>query len=141
MPSDRRIAANRENAKKSTGPRSETGQRRSSRNAFRHGLAIDVALEQSLKSEIEVMAKAIVFASGQETAVASARRLAEAEFDLLRIRDVRAALFNVLYEKSDVQLYDYTELDDNLVKLERYERRAFSRRKRALRALASDASK
>ena len=63
------------------------------------------------------------------------RQLAEAEVDLLRIRDVRTALFNAHYEKLDVQPHDYTELDGNLAKLERYERRAFSRRKRALRLM------
>ncbi len=35
--SDRKLAANRENAKKSTGPRSERGKARSSQNAYKHG--------------------------------------------------------------------------------------------------------
>ncbi|MGA9884879.1 MAG: hypothetical protein WBQ34_14275 [Candidatus Acidiferrales bacterium] len=35
--SDRKLAANRENAKKSTGPRTERGKARSSQNAYRHG--------------------------------------------------------------------------------------------------------
>jgi hypothetical protein len=38
MTSDRRIAANRANAKNSTGPKSEDGKRRVSQNARRHGL-------------------------------------------------------------------------------------------------------
>ena len=38
MPSDRQIAANRNNAKKSTGPRSDAGRAASRRNAKRHGL-------------------------------------------------------------------------------------------------------
>jgi hypothetical protein len=133
MPSDRKIGANRENAKKSTGPRSEEGRRTSRRNAFRHGLAIDVAFDPYFHRDIEAMAKAIVAACGRQSTVAFARQLAEAEVDLLRIRDVRTALFNAHYEKLDVQPHDYTELDGNLAKLERYERRAFSRRKRALR--------
>jgi hypothetical protein len=135
MASDRKIAANRENAKKSTGPRSEMGQRRSRRNAFRHGLAIDLGSEPSFSAGVEMMAKAITSACGQETAGVLARQLAEAEVDLLRIREIRASLFNTLYKKPEVQLHDYAELSDNLVKLERYERRAFSRRKRALRAI------
>ncbi len=36
--SDRRIAANRRNAQRSTGPRTAKGKRRSSRNALKHGL-------------------------------------------------------------------------------------------------------
>lgn len=38
MSSDRKIAANRLNAKKSTGPRSSAGKARSRRNALKHGL-------------------------------------------------------------------------------------------------------
>src|SRR6056297_2649281 len=38
MTSDRRIGANRANAKNSTGPKSEDGKRRVSQNARRHGL-------------------------------------------------------------------------------------------------------
>jgi len=38
MSSERQIEANRENAKKSTGPKSEHGKRRVSQNARRHGL-------------------------------------------------------------------------------------------------------
>jgi hypothetical protein len=38
MASERQIAANRRNAQKSTGPRSASGAKRSSRNAHRHGL-------------------------------------------------------------------------------------------------------
>ena len=41
MATDRQIAANRLNAKKSTGPRTENGKRRSRRNAFRHGLTAE----------------------------------------------------------------------------------------------------
>ena len=41
MATDKQIAANRQNAKNSTGPRTETGKRRSRRNAFRHGLTAE----------------------------------------------------------------------------------------------------
>lgn len=136
MPSDRKIDANRQNAKNSTGPRSEEGRRKIRRNAFRHGLAIDVAFDPYFHRAIEAMAKTIVSTCAQGTTIAFARHLAEAEVDLIRIRKVRTALFNAHYEKLDVQPHDYIELDGNLAKLERYERRAFSRRKRALRAIS-----
>jgi hypothetical protein len=64
-----------------------------------------------------------------------ARKAAEAELDLLRIRKIRAALFESLYFANEAAPDRLTELNDKLAKLERYERRAFSRRKRALRAI------
>ena len=41
MATDKQIATNRQNAKKSTGPKSEIGKLRSRRNAFRHGLTAE----------------------------------------------------------------------------------------------------
>ena len=60
MPSEQRIVANRLNAKKSTGPRSEEGRRKARRNALRHGLAIDVAFDPYFHRTIEAAAKTIV---------------------------------------------------------------------------------
>ena len=42
MASERQIAANRRNARKSTGPRSGAGRKRASRNAYRHGLTLNI---------------------------------------------------------------------------------------------------
>jgi hypothetical protein len=45
MTTDKQIAANRENAKKSTGPRSSDGKRKSRRNAVRHGLTAETVID------------------------------------------------------------------------------------------------
>ena len=45
MTSLKQIEANRRNALKSTGPRSEEGKQRSSRNALRHGLTAETVIE------------------------------------------------------------------------------------------------
>lgn len=45
MASERQIAANRQNAKHSTGPRTEYGKRRSRRNAVRHGLMAETVID------------------------------------------------------------------------------------------------
>ena len=44
MTTDKQIAANRLNAKNSTGPRTEAGKRRSRRNAIRHGLTAETTI-------------------------------------------------------------------------------------------------
>ncbi len=102
MPSDRQIAANRNNAKKSTGPRSEAGREASRRNARRHGLAIAIRPDPAFHDDIEKLA-----------------------------RKIRAFLFETL----SPTLSNLAEVNDKLAKLERYERRAFSRRNRALREM------
>ena len=55
MASDRQIAANRRNARKSTGPRSGAGKKRARRNAYRHGLTLSVT---SALATIELCRKA-----------------------------------------------------------------------------------
>jgi hypothetical protein len=57
MTSERKIAANQMNAKKSCGPRSAAGKRRVRHNALRHGLA--AALSLKLPPDIERTARAM----------------------------------------------------------------------------------
>ena len=45
MATEKQIAANRQNAKNSTGPRTEYGKRRSRRNAMRHGLMAETVID------------------------------------------------------------------------------------------------
>jgi hypothetical protein len=45
MTTEKQLAANRQNAKHSTGPRSEHGKRRSRRNALRHGLSAETVID------------------------------------------------------------------------------------------------
>ncbi len=133
MASERQIAANRRNAKKSTGPRSQAGREASRRNARRHGLAIAIETDPAFRQDIEELAKTL---SLSQDAGEYARDVASAEFDLLRIRKIRASLFEALsLVANDAALANLAELNDKLTKLERYERRAFSRRKRALREM------
>ena len=133
--SERKIAANRSNAKKSTGPRSKAGRQASRRNALRHGLAIDIRTDPAYHDDIEQLAKMMSRASGRQSVSDSARDAAEAVLDLFRMRKIRASLFETIYFSDTAAPDRLTELNDNLAKLERYERRAFSRRNRAMRAM------
>jgi hypothetical protein len=136
MTSDRKVASNRRNAQKSTGPRSETGRRRSRRNALRHGLAVAIGSDPSFSKDIESLVTILLSGGGGKPIGEFARQAAEAEMDLLRIRKLRASRFNAVFGSSEPKLEDHSHLNEELAKLERYERRAFSRRKRALRAMS-----
>jgi hypothetical protein len=135
MTSVRKIQSNRKNAQKSTGPRSEAGRHRSRRNALRHGLAIAIGSDPSFGEDIKRLANALARGRSGLNVGEFAHQAAEAEIDLLRIRKLRASRFAAVVDNPKMKLENHFELDDELAKLERYERRAFSRRKRALRAM------
>src|SRR5271169_4394351 len=53
MPSDRKITANRNNAKKSTGPRSIAGREAARPHARRHGLSVALVVIRTFHEDIE----------------------------------------------------------------------------------------
>jgi hypothetical protein len=63
MPLDRKITANRNNAKKSTGLRSVAGREAARRNARRHGLAV-AGGDPAFHEDIERVAKALSLSNG-----------------------------------------------------------------------------
>jgi hypothetical protein len=134
MPSDRQIAANRKNAKKSTGPRSEAGRAASRNNARRHGLATGIGSDPAFREDIEEMATLLSQAGRRENIGEVAREAAEAHLDLTRFRIFRARLFERLL-LGGPHAESRRELGEQLIRLNRYERRAFSRRMRALRSI------
>jgi hypothetical protein len=135
MTSDRKIESNRKNAQKSTGPRSDAGQRHSRRNALRHGLAIAIGLDPSFSDDIKRLASILARGNSGRKIGEFAHQAAEAEIDLLRIRKLRASRFNAILGDPETKLDDHSKFNEQLAKLERYERRAFSRRERAFRAM------
>ena len=94
MASERQIAANRLNARKSTGPRSRAGKRRASRNAYRHGLASSGKPDAAIARKLDQLARQIAGDSNSEIILELARSAAEAEFDLARVRLAWVALIN-----------------------------------------------
>jgi hypothetical protein len=135
MTSDRKVESNRKNAQKSTGPRSEAGRRRSRHNALRHGLAVAIGSDPSFSEDIKRLASTLAGSASGQNIGEFAHQAAEAEIDLLRIRKLRASRFNAVLGNPETKLDDHSEFNEELAKLERYERRAFARRKRALRAM------
>ena len=107
-----------------TGPRTAHGKARVARNARRHGLSLPVAADTALAPEISALAREIAGDGASDARRAAAARIAEAQIDLIRIRQVRLAVTE--------QLLAGNEVTRELVRLDRYERRALSRRKLAL---------
>jgi hypothetical protein len=133
MATERQIAANRANAKKSTGPKTAVGKRRSSRNAFRHGLSGPLPEDSVTLAAIDAIADAVsngADGEGQQTTA-----FARSQLELKRIREVRNGLMSGLISGS----LDIRALG-RLAALDRYERLARTKSRRAKGALAKPTS-
>jgi hypothetical protein len=91
MASERQIAANRRNSQKSTGPRSVSGAKRSSRNAHRHGLTKRISTA-NFEKQLDMLARQIAGDTDDETTLALARVAAEAQLDLAPIEQLKQAV-------------------------------------------------
>ncbi len=107
-----------------TGPRTPHGKARVARNARRHGLSLPVTADAALAPEISALALEIAGEGASDARRAAAVPIAEAQVDLFRIRRVRLAVTE--------QLLAGNEMTGELVRLDRYERRALSRRRLAI---------
>ena len=126
MATEKQIAANRENAKRSTGPKTAAGRSRSSRNAVRHGLSCP--LDFAMSEKADAIARLLSSVGANDEQLTSTMEVAHAQVELLRIRRVRAELMAAI----DVACCDPHKLR-RLVALDRYERYAHTKRRRAAR--------
>jgi hypothetical protein len=122
MATEKQIAANRANSKRSCGPKSKIGRLRSSRNAFRHGLSS--ALAQNT-SGLEPIAMALAGNDANDELLNAARDIARFELELVRIRNVRCRMIMSLLEQG------HQSPLKRLTALDRYERAALTKRKHA----------
>jgi hypothetical protein len=81
--------ANRANAQASTGPKTSHGRARAGRNALRHGLSLPVYSDPALCEEVEALAREIAGTEANAEIQELARRVAEAQIDLRRVRYAR----------------------------------------------------
>ncbi len=91
MASERKIAANRLNARKSTGPRTARGRSRASGNAWRHGWSVAKIGQSAVSADVERMAKAICGEHATPALYEQAAIIAECEIVLLNLRCARVA--------------------------------------------------
>jgi tetratricopeptide (TPR) repeat protein len=146
MASASKIAANRRNAQKSTGPRSIAGKARSRRNAFRHGLAIPVTRDIFNADLIERLARQLIDEAATPDEQEHAQLAAEAEAEILRARQAKVDLLNRAAQNladpdlripDEIMAFAFAAKFEDLSAFERYERRALSKRKWALRVLTA----
>ena len=116
MASNRQIEANRGNAKRSTGPKTEAGKIRSSRNSLCHGLSRP--MESGSDCEIRAMA---------HEGLTEEPDFVYAKLELARIRSARSALLAAFLNDPR------PALAKSLHGIDRYERKAFARQRRLLR--------
>jgi len=148
MTSERRRRANQANARASSGPRTAAGKARSARNAKRHGLNVPIASEPALLPAVEALAQRIAGPAADPAKLERARRIAEAGAQLQRVRAHKLGLMTaaemsrraVEHGPSD-ESEDFAailgELAGKLRRLDRYERRARSRRNLAAEEFAA----
>jgi hypothetical protein len=146
---ERRVRANRANARRSTGPTSASGKARAAQNARRHGLSQDVLADPALGQDVEELAQRI--AGDRPDLIDLARRVAEAHVDVQRIRQFRHERLQAAVaapghgdQSASTRVCSAEDLavalaplTKELKKIDRYARRALSRRKFAVRDFAA----
>jgi hypothetical protein len=126
MASNRQIEANRNNAKRSTGPKTEAGKTRSSRNALRHGMSRSASEDGT---ELDMLARAIAACLEHQASSSTTMGLARAKLGLAQIRSWRHTIFAALLERPSLKQIK------RMAGLERYERAARAKQHRALHEL------
>jgi hypothetical protein len=154
MASEQQIAANRTNAKLSTGPRTRAGKSRSRANSWRHGLSAQHIVEPQLAADFDELAKHIAREYAKPVNSQHVRLVAQAQVMILRARQVRAKLLEQLssiQETNTVQPVGRADVSSPteghtiepkilraLAALDRHEARALFRRQQGLKHLLTE---
>jgi hypothetical protein len=126
MATEKQIAANRANAKRSTGPKTKRGRQASSRNALRHGLSCLLPMDETVATDVDNLMRMLVHEGADDDQVAAAMQMVQAEMNLSRVRMVRATWMASL----DLDRCNFRQLR-RLMVIDRYERTARAKRRMA----------
>ena len=124
--------ANRRNAAQSTGPRSATGKARVRRNALRHGLRAIRLDEPRARAEVQRIVRMLCPGDADPRCVDQAMTIAECHVMLSRVRAARVAMIERIQDVGRADAECFCQVMDALRRLDRYERRAFTRRRSAI---------
>ncbi|SDJ63342.1 MULTISPECIES: hypothetical protein [Bradyrhizobium] len=127
MATEKQIAANRANAQRSTGPKTLVGKMKSGRNAFRHGLSCPTHPDPV---KVDALAQMLLDGAATDLRLSVATELVTAQLELLAIRSVRAEILAAI----DIKAGGTPGLF-RLQALDRYERYAHTKRRRAAQKL------
>jgi hypothetical protein len=122
--SERKIAANRANARKSPGPKTAQGRARSARNALRHGLSLPIGSDPEWAENAETLAQQIAGPQANRDIRIIAQQIAETQLELVRVRQARNRMLAVAlndpdYEPLAILQLNYRRLNKLRQKLER----------------------
>lgn len=143
MTTERKRRANHRNAQRSTGPRTSAGKARSKQNAWKHGLAVPINAQPHFADLIDDVATGLAYeAPPAHPMNHEVRALAVAILEVLRARSICSRIFDEwarhcsdpLPAGSSAYQADRAEPLRHLLRADRYERRALSLRKSAMRA-------
>jgi hypothetical protein len=126
MATEKQIAANRRNAQRSTGPRTAAGKSISSRNALRHGLSLPQEMDAATLTALDELTREVVRVYNFNHRLDFGGEAAAAVLDLIRIRHIRTTMLATM----DLGTTNPEQLQ-RLIALDRYERRARTKRRRA----------
>ncbi len=155
--SKRKLRANRLGKPAGTGPTSAAGKARSAQNARKHGLNVAVMYDPDVGADVAFMAEEIAPGCQDAELIGRARRIAEAQVDLMRVararRDMISAAMACPDDRpvtgvagpiatpgeasdpgADKRVATLSDIGARLARLDRYERGALWRRKLAIRA-------
>ena len=138
MTGSRSLAANRRNARRSTGPRTAEGKLTAARNALRHGLSVPVFADPMLEQDIAELAERLADGSIDPQVRELAVRVAAAQVDVQRVRHARYTLIAGRAAGASDPEPGSDRLRGEIQELcafDRYERRATWRRGTAMLAL------
>jgi hypothetical protein len=155
--SKRKLRANRLGKPAGTGPTSAAGKARSAQNARKHGLNVPVMYDPDVGADVEFMAEEIAPGCQDPELIGRARRIAEAQVDLIRVAHARRDIISAAMAGpddrpisgvagpiatpgeatdpgADKRVATLSDVSARLARLDWYERVALSRRKHAIRA-------